>query len=294
LFVSRAKAKGMYPDGNGLYLQVTASGARSWIYRYMLHGRAREMGLGSLRDFSLAEARVRAAECRKLRGDGIDPIERRRVARDGQKLAAAKTMAFEDAAKAYIEANNPGWRNAKQAAQWNSSLTMYAYPVFGSLAVQDIDTSLVMKVLEPIWKTKTETASRVRGRIEAILDWAKARGYRMGDNPAVWRGHIENLLPARSRVRQVKHHPALPYDEIEDFLKLLRGTEGIASRAFEFPILTATRTSEVIGALWEEIDLDKATWTIPAHRIKARREHRVPLSRVAIAVLQSMSEQAMQ
>jgi integrase len=166
--------------------------------------------------------------------------------------------------------------------------------VFGSLAVQDIDTSLVMKVLEPIWKTKTETASRVRGRIEAILDWAKARGYRMGDNPAVWRGHIENLLPARSRVRQVKHHPALPYDEIEDFLKLLRGTEGIASRAFEFPILTATRTSEVIGALWEEIDLDKATWTIPAHRIKARREHRVPLSRVAIAVLQSMSEQAMQ
>ena len=147
-----------------------------------------------------------------------------------------------------------------------------------------------MKVLEPIWKTKTETASRVRGRIEAVLDWAKARGYRTGKNPALWRGHIENLLPARSRVRKVKHHPALPYDEIGDFLKLLRGTEGIAARAFEFLILTAARTSEVIGALWDEVDLEKATWTIPAHRIKAGREHRVPLSRAAVAVLQSMVE----
>ena len=172
LFVSRAKAKGMYPDGDGLYLQITAGGARSWIYRYMLHGRAREMGLGSLRDFSLADARQRAAECRKLRADGFDPIERRRAARDGQKLAATKTITFEEAAKAYIEANSPGWRSAKQAVQWTSSLKMYAYPVFGSLAVPDIDTTLVMKVLEPIWKTKTETASRVRGRIEAVLDGA--------------------------------------------------------------------------------------------------------------------------
>ncbi len=290
LFVSRAKTKGMYADGNGLYLQVTASGARSWIYRYTLHGRAREMGLGSVRDFSLAEARGRATECRKLRADGIDPIERRRAARDGQKLAAAKAMTFEDAAKAYIDANSAGWRNEKQAVQWNSSLKMYVYPVFGSLPIQDIDTTLVMKVLEPIWKIKIETASRVRGRIEAVLDWAKARGYRTGENPAVWRGHIENLLPARSRVQKIRHHPALPYDEIGDFLKLLRDAEGIASRAFEFLILTAARTSEVVGALWDEIDLEKATWTIPAHRIKAGREHRVPLSRAAIAVLQWMDE----
>ncbi|MDE2133830.1 MAG: tyrosine-type recombinase/integrase [Alphaproteobacteria bacterium] len=290
LFVSRAKAKGMYPDGDGLYLQVTASSARSWIYRYMLHGRAREMGLGSLREFSLAEARIRAAECRKLRADGIDPIDRRRAARSGQRLATAKAMTFEDAAKAYIEANSPGWRNEKQAVQWTSSLKMYAYPVFGSLPVQDIDTALVMKVLEPIWKTKTETASRVRGRIEAVLDWAKARDYRTGENPAVWRGHIENLLPARSRVKKVKHHPALPYDEIGDFVKLLRGCEGTAARAFGFLILTAARTSEVVGAQWDEVDLEKATWIIPADRIKAGREHRVPLSQAALSVLQSMEK----
>jgi len=240
--------KGMYHDGGGLYLQVSASGAKSWIFRFMADGRAREMGLGPLHAIPLAEARKRTAECRRMRIDGIDPIETRSVQRAQKKLAAATAMTFEHCAKAYIEAHKAGWKNSKHAAQWPSTLATYVHPVFGSLPVQAVDVGLVVRVLEPIWQTKPETASRLRGRIEAVLDWAAARGYRKGENPARWRGHLDKLFPPRSKVRKVEHHPALLYDAISNFVGELRAQEGVAARALEFLILTAARTGEVIGA----------------------------------------------
>src|SRR5215831_11330328 len=219
-------AMGMYHDGGGLYLQVSAGGAKSWIYRFMLDGRAREMGLGPLNVISLAEARKRAAECRKSRLDGIDPIEARRAQRGRRKLEAGRAMTFDKCAAAYIEAHKASWKNGKHAEQWRGSLRNYASPAFGSSPVQAIDLGLVMKALEPIWRTKSETASRVRGRIEAVLDWAKVRGYRKGENPARWRGHLDKLLPARSKIQKVEHYPALLYNEVGDFVELLRGDRG--------------------------------------------------------------------
>jgi integrase len=279
---------GLYPDGGGLYLQVTKGGARTWVYRFMLHGRAREMGLGPLHIVGLAEAREKARECRKLRHEGIDPIEARKARQAEQRLAEAGAMTFRECAERYIEAQKAGWKNPKHAKQWPSTLETYVYPVLGALPVQAIDVGLVMKVLEPIWNTKPETAGRVRGRIEAVLDWAKARGYRNGENPAQWRGHLDNLLPARSKVRKVEHHPALPYGEMGDFIARLREQEGIAARALEFLILTASRTGEVIGARWDEFDLEKKVWTVPGERMKAGKEHRVPLSDHAFAIIEGM------
>jgi integrase len=279
---------GMYGDGGGLYLQVTASGAKSWIFRFMLHGRAREMGVGSLRTFSLAEARERARECRKLLADGSDPIEGRKVKRAEARLAAANTMGFRECAERYIEANKAGWKNAKHAAQWPSTLKTYVYPVLGALPVQGIDVGLVKRVLEPIWLTKPETGSRVRGRIEAVLDWATVSGYRKGDNPARWRGHLDKALRARAKIQRVEHHPALPYCEMGTFMSDLRGQEGIAARALEFLILTAARTGEVIGARWDEFDLGEKLWAIPGERMKAGREHRAPLSLRALAILDEL------
>ena len=228
--------KGMYHDGGGLYLQVSAGGAKSWIFRFMLDGRSREMGLGPVHAIPLADARKRAAGCRRMRFDGIDPIEARRAERDEKKLDAAKSMTFDACATAYIDAHKAGWKNAKHRDQWPSTLNTYAGPVFGSLPVQAVDVGLVMKALEPIWQTKPETASRLRGRIESVLDWAAVRGYRKGDNPARWRGHLDKLLPARSKVQRVEHHPALPYDELAGFVAMLRSQEGIAARALEFLI----------------------------------------------------------
>src|SRR5215467_3730571 len=281
--------KGMYHDGGGLYLQVSAGGAKSWIYRFMLDGRAREMGLGPVNIISLAEARKRAAECRKMRLDGIDPIEARRAQRGQRKFEAARTITFDKCAAAYIEAHMAGWKNGKHGEQWRSSLRNYASPVFGSSPVQAIDLALVMKALEPIWRTKSETASRLRGRIEAVLDWASVRGYRKGENPARWRGHLDKLLPARSKKQKVEHYPALPYDEVGDFVALLRAEDGIAARALEFLILTAARTGEVIGAQWDEIDLQIRVWVVPEARMKAGREHRVPLSSAALTILERMN-----
>jgi integrase len=282
--------KGMYHDGGGLYLQVSAGGAKSWIFRFMLDGRSREMGLGPVHAIPLADARKRAAECRRMRFDGIDPIEVRRAERGQKKLDAAKSMTFDACAAAYIDAHKAGWKNAKHRDQWPNTLTAYAGPVFGSLPVQAVDVGLVMKALEPIWQTKSETASRLRGRIESVLDWATVRGYRKGDNPARWRGHLDKLLPARSKVQKVEHHPALPYDELADFIAALRSQEGIASRALEFLILTAARTGEVIGARWDEVDLEEKIWVVPAPRMKAGREHRVPLSGTALAILEEMKK----
>jgi integrase len=289
LRVSKATNPGMYADGGGLYLQVTGVGARSWIYRFSLAGRSREMGLGPLSLLGLQEARAKALEARRMRHEGIDPIEARHAARMRQQLEAAKAVAFKDCAEAYIKVHRAAWHNEKHAGQWATTLATYAEPVFGSLSVQAIDTALVLKVIEPIWATKAETAGRLRGRIEAVLDWATVRGYRSGDNPARWRGHLDKLLPARSKVRKVVHHAAIPYGELPGFLADLRGQEGVAARALEFTILTAARTGETIGSTWDEINFAEKVWIVPAERMKAGKEHRVPLCARAMALADEMS-----
>ncbi|MCJ2116761.1 integrase arm-type DNA-binding domain-containing protein [Methylobacterium sp. J-001] len=286
LVVSRTREPGLYADGGGLYLQVTHADARSWIFRFMLNGRARSMGLGSLHTLTLAEARSKATECRKLCLDGIDPIEARQRVRSAAQLDAAKAMTFDACAEAYIEAHKKGWRNEKHVDQWRNTLATYASPVFGVLPVQAIDTGLVMRVIEPIWGDKTETATRVRGRIESVLDWAATRGYRQGENPARWRGHLQNLLPKRSKVQRVEHHAAIPFVQITEFVASLRQQNGTSPLALEFTILTAARTGEVIGATWDEIDLAERAWTVPAERMKGGREHRVPLCAQALRILE--------
>jgi integrase len=288
LAVSRATKRGYLSDGGGLYLQVTATGAKSWVFRYRDAGRLHELGLGAAHTFTLAEARKRATEQRKLRADGIDPIGHRHAERSKAKLDKAKAMTFRQCAEAYMDAHRKAWKNDKHAAQWPATLTTYAYPIFGNLSVQSIDVALVTKALEPIWRAKTETASRLRGRIEAVLNWAKARGYRHGDNPARWRGHLDKLLPARAKVQAVEHHAALPSAGIGPFITQLREQEGLSSLALQFLILTATRTSEVLNATWAEVDLDAAIWTIPPDRMKARREHRVPLSKPTLTLLREL------
>jgi len=278
----------MYGDGGGLWLQVTGKGAKSWIFRFTLNARSREMGLGSYITFTLAEAREKALACRKLCAEGVDPIEARQVRRGEARLEAAKAMTFRESSLAYVESHKAGWRNAKHASQWPKTLEAYVFPAFGDLPVQAVDTGLVMKAIEPIWATKSETASRLRGRIESILDWATTRGYRRGENPARWKGHLQNLLPKRSKVRRVAHHAALPYSEMASFMVELRAREAVVARALEFTILTAARTGEVMGARWAEIDLDATMWTIPAERMKGGREHRVPLSAAATDLLRAL------
>ena len=288
LKVDKAREPGMYPDGGGLYVRVTPEGTKQWVLRYMLNRRARWMGLGPVALYGLHEAREKAREARRLRHEGVDPIDARRAERARQRLAEAKAVTFKQCAEAYINAHRAGWRNDKHAGQWSATLSTYAYLKIGALPVQAIDTALVLKVLEPIWATKPETAGRLRGRLENILDFAKARGYREGENPARWRGHLDKLLPALSKVRQVEHHAALPYTELPNFLTRLREQEGTSARALEVAILTAARTSEILGARWSEVNILEKTWTIPAERMKARREHRVPLSSRAFAILTEM------
>jgi integrase len=286
----RAKKPGFFGDGGSLYLQISRYGTASWVFRYRIGGkRVRDAGLGSLDTWSLAEARERAREFRQLRSQGRDPIEERRAGRAREQIEAARAMTFQGCAEAYIAAHRAGWRNPKHAAQWPATLSTYVYPVFGSLPVQAVDVGLVMKAIEPIWVQKPETAGRVRGRIEAVIGWAIVRGYREGDNPARWRGHLENLLPKRSKVRRVEHHAALPYAEIGTFMIELRQQQGFTARALEFAILTAARTGEVIGARWSEVNFAERVWTVPAERMKAGREHRVPLSDVALAIFKDMS-----
>ena len=248
------------------------------------------MGLGATHTIGLAEAREKARECRRLRLDGIDPIEARKAARSRARLAAATATTFKDCAERYIASHQAGWRSRVHAAQWPSTLGRYVYPVFGLVPVQAVDVGLVLKVLEPIWTAKPETASRVRGRIESVLDWATARGFRQGENPARWRGHLENLLPKKTKLRRIEHHAALPYAELSKFMAELRRQEGIAAKAFEFAILTVARTGEVIGARWSEIDLERRLWVIPAERMKAGKEHRVPLSEASASILETMQK----
>ena len=281
--VAKLTTPGLYGDGNNLYLQIAPSGAKSWSFRFMVRGRAREMGLGPVALISLAEARVRAIECRRLLLDGIDPIEHRLTQREA-KTVRGKT--FADCAEAYIEAHQAGWSNAKHAAQWRATLSTYAYPVFAETPVGAIDLDLVVKALKPIWTEKPETASRLRGRIESVLDYATTKSWRQGDNPARWKGLLENVLPAKGRIARVAHHPALKWRDLPAFMTELTRQEGTAARVLAFTILTAVRTGEAIGATWGEIDLNAKLWTIPEWRLKKRAgDHRVPLTDPVLAIL---------
>ncbi len=245
------------------------------------------MGLGSESDVGLQDARKKAAEYRLLLHERIDPIEARNQKRTEEALKKAHSISFRDCAERYVAAHRAGWRNDKHADQWTNTLETYAGPGMGDLPVVQVDTALVLKVLEPIWAKKPETASRLRGRIESVLDWARVRGYRSGENPARWRGHLDKLRPALKKKDRVRHHPALPYDDLGAFVAHVRAEEGTAPRALELTILTAARTNEVIGARPSEFDLAKATWTIPAERMKARREHRVPLAPRAVELVRA-------
>lgn len=280
---------GYWLDGDGLYLQVSPAGAKSWIYRFQLNGKRREMGLGSLGNVTAKEARRRAAEARAMVHNKVDPLEHRK-----QQAQAAITRAAEAASGAitfkkvsleYIEASRAGWKNAKHISQWENSLATYAYPVMGDTPVGEIDTAMVLEVINPIWLTKTETAKRVRSRIELVLSYAKVKGYRSGENPAIWRGHLENVLPKPGKIAPLRHHPALPYDQMSEFMGKLRQHKGVSMLCLEFVILTACRSGEALKAKWSEIDEEKGVWVIPAERMKAFREHRVPLSGAALAVL---------
>jgi len=290
LKVGRAKDKGLYADGGGLYLQVGASGGKSWVFRFMRHGKAHVMGLGAIHAVTLAEARIKAADCRKLLAAGHDPLDAKKTEQTTARLASAKGTTFEACAKAYIEAHKASWRQERHAKQWDQALAKHAYPVMGKLPIQVIDTALVVKVLEPIWQKKTETAKRLRGRIECILDWAKVREYRQGENPARWRGHLENLLARPSKLIKVEHFAALPYTKINGFLQSVEKQAGLGAQALKLVIFTACRSNEVLGTTWDEIDLDNKTWTIPADRMKTGKEHRVPLTTPALAILKDLKK----
>lgn len=276
----------------GLALQVTETGAKSWILRAQVGKRRRDMGLGGFPDVTLAQAREEARAARARIRAGVDPVEEARAARSALIAAQLSMLTFQQAAEAYIDAHKAGWKNEKHQKQWTSTLQAYVYPKVGSVLVRDVELPQVLAVLEPIWKTKTETASRLRGRVESVLDWATARGYREGLNPARWRGNLDKLLPRPSKVAKVEHHSALPVSEVGAFMVALRSQEGLGARALEFAILTAARSGEVRGATWDEIDLEEAVWAIPAARMKASREHRVPLSAAAVRLLKSLPRHA--
>ena len=288
LKVTRLTRPGLYGDGGGLTLQITTTGAKSWLLRYMVAGKAHGMGLGPTHTVSLAEARQKALAARKLLLDGINPLVARKQTRIAGQLANARTMTFDQCAEAYILAHKASWKNAKHLTQWTNTLKAYASPVFGHLPVAEIDTGLVMKCLAPIWEKKTETAIRVRGRIESVLGWATTSRYRTGENPARWKGHLENLLATLSKAGRTKHLPSLPWHRVGTFMAALKARDGVAARAVEFAVLTACRSGEVRGARWAEFDLAGRVWTIPAARMKAKREHQVPLSDAVVAMLEKL------
>lgn len=266
---------GRHMDGRGLMLVVKESGARSWVLRYQLNGRRRDMGLGPYPEVTLAAARQKALDARRQLVDGIDPLTAR----------SARPATFRESAADLIESKRAGWRNAKHAAQWSATLEAYAFPALGSRDVKAIETSDVLAVLRPIWTEKPETASRLRQRVEAVLDFASAQGLRTGLNPARWRGHLQNLLPKPSQVRRVEHHAALDWRHLPGFMAELAAREGVSAWALTFLILTAARSGEVRGMRWAEIDLAAGVWTIPAARMKAAKEHRVPLTAAATGLL---------
>lgn len=271
----------------GLALQVRGN-SRSWILRVRIVGKTRDIGLGGYPDVSLAMAREKARALREQIRQGIDPLEERRAKRVALRMEQGRRITFADAARSFIATKKHEWSNVKSSQQWENTLQTYAFPVIGSLYLKEIELGHVLKVLEPIWTTKTETASRLRGRIESILDWAKVHGFREGENPARWRGNLEKVLPKPGKAKLPKHHVALPYDEIGPFMDLLRDRLEIAALALQFCILTAARSGEVRGATWGEINFSKSEWVIPAARMKAGKEHTVPLSHAAMQILESL------
>ncbi len=293
LEVGRMKTPGNHAVGGvaGLYLYINETGARSWVLRTMVGDKRRHMGLGGFPDVPLAHAKEKARAARADIEQGIDPIARRKTITSQLRAQQATQKTFEQAAAGFLEAHGDSWKNPKHRAQWESTLKTYAYPHMGQLLVRDVGQEHVLAALEPIWRTKNETASRVRGRIENVLDWATVRKYRTGENPARWKGHLDMLLPASSKVQKVEHHRALPLDDLGAFMVKLRTREGVAAKALEFTILTAARSGEVRGATWAEFDLKAGIWTIPAERMKAGKEHRVPLSASAIRILRPQPNQ---
>ncbi|WP_454834189.1 tyrosine-type recombinase/integrase [Pseudomonas lini] len=292
--VDNVTEAGTYEDGEGLRLVVKASGKKSWVLRFQLAGKRREMGLGGFPDVTLKEARSKAVDQRKLLQQKIDPLTERDATRLAQQKAEqaqkAKAITFKSVTLDYIAAHRAGWKNAKHAQQWENTLTTYAFPILENLNTEDVTTEHVLQVLTPIWQSKSETASRVRNRIEMVLDAAKARGLREGENPARWRGHLDKLLPPRSKVKVVVHHPALPWAEIPAFMKEIAKHDDLSYKAMQLTILTACRTNEVLGSTWTEFDLEKKVWRIPPHRMKAAKEHRVPLSDAALSVLKGLAQ----
>jgi integrase len=292
LQVNKLANPGLYGDGGGLTLQITQAGVKSWLFRYMLEGKAHGMGLGPTHTISLLEARQKALDARKLLIDGLNPLVIKKQKIQERVLERAKMMTFDQCSKAYIEAHKASWKNAKHIDQWTNTLTTYASPVFGTLPVAEVDTGLVVRCLAPIWESKTETATRLRGRIESVLGWATTSGFRTGENPARWKGHLQNLLATIGKSSRTKNHPSLPWLHVGKFISALKTREGTAAKAVEFSILTACRSGEVRGAKWAEFDFTQKIWSIPADRMKARREHQVPLSEAAISVLTSMQRRA--
>ncbi|BDT66731.1 prophage integrase IntS [Comamonadaceae bacterium OS-1] len=293
LEVGRLVSPGNHAIGGvaGLYLYVNDAGARSWVLRTMVGGKRRHMGLGGFPDVPLAQAKEKARKARDEISRGIDPIAQRKAATSLLLAQQVMEKTFEQAAEGYLEAHEDTWKNPKHRTQWTNSLKTYAYPFMGKLLVRDVHQEHVLSALEPIWKTKTETASRVRGRIESVLDWSTVRKYRTGENPARWKGHLDMLLAAPGKIQKVEHHRALPIDEMQSFLADLQKREGTAARALEFLILCASRSGEVRGATWAEVDLDAKVWTIPGERMKAGKEHRVPLAESAIQILNMQPHQ---
>jgi integrase len=292
--VERTKTPGRYRDSGGegvkgLLLQITHKGAKSWVLRYELNGHERMMGLGSAFEFSLAQARERARAARRLLADGVDPLTSRNAERDAARLAEERKLTFKEATQKYFNQHESKWRSARHREQFANSLRDYAFPVLGNMDVATIATSDVLRAVEPIWKSKAITADRVRSRIEQVLDWAVVRGHRPpGTNAARWRGHLDQVLPAPSKLAPTVHHPAMDYRELPAFVRELRAKENVAARALEFLILTAARTGEVMGARWDEIDFQARTWTVPGNRMKKGKEHRVPLSEAALALLKAL------
>lgn len=289
LAVSRLTKPGLHFVGGvaGLALQVTESGARSWVLRAKMGGKRRDKGLGGFPDVTLAGAREAARTARAKIKEGIDPIEEAKAAKSALVASRAKDVTFEKCAETYIETHEKGWKNAKHRAQWVNTLSTYVYPQFGKLLVRDVELAHVLSVLEPIWTTKTETASRLRGRIESVLDLATARGYRSGLNPARWTGHLEMMLASPKKLTKEKHYPAVPVAQVGTFAAQVRRVPGVGSKALQFALLTAARSGEVRGAVGSEFDFEAQVWTIPAERMKATAEHRVPLSRAALKLIQA-------
>lgn len=288
--VNRIKEPGKHPIGENLYLQITGSGTRSWIFRYHFRGKARWMGLGSTKNITLAQARDQVIDFRRKIASDLDPIEERLRTRSENSKSQKQSPSFDECARDYIKAHKAAWNNPKHISQWENTIATYASPVIGTMSISCITTEDVLRVLQPIWAVKTETASRLRGRMERILSWAKVKKLRQGENPAIWRGNLDQLLPRKNAVQTTTNFKALPFSQIQEFLSNLRTLDGISPRALEFLIFTATRTGETLYAKWDEFDFENHVWSIPSHRMKNRKVHHVPLCKSSLNVLNQMKD----